>query len=559
VSGARAARLRFLDRFASSLGVLALVRLVTLYGFPGLDIPEAVLFAWSAILPVGFFLEALYRLLWVEDPWRFIARSPARYILLTMIVLEVSGVATWGSSREPGTSLLLGEVYLVIFLFGFAGSWAKGALLANRWLANRRIPVLVLPSVLFAVVIVLGAAVLALPGLHQSSPSLLDSLFTAASALCVTGLAVYDVASTLNPVGQFVLAVLIQVGGLGILTVLGWMALWQRGDLTFGEHTQFSELVGGMNRAETKKLLALVLRVTLLSEGLGTLGFWLLWRDRIEHALPLGAFHAISAFCNAGFALFPDSFAGFRQDPATLVVLMALIVAGGAGFPVLASLGRVVRSRVLPWDENERLSHTARIVFATSGILVLAGAVAFSIDGWLQGRPRGALEAVFQSVTARTAGFQVESQLGFGVVGLVATVVLMAIGASPQSTGGGIKTVVFARLFRRMSRPRRGEPAHYRLESFRIALQLCAVYAVAGFLAAGALRWTDGLDKRDAIFEAFSGLGTVGLTRDVTPRLSDPGKSLVIVLMFAGRVLVPTLVLAWTRSRRHEVEAVPWT
>jgi trk/ktr system potassium uptake protein len=558
VSGDRTARLRFLDRFASLLGILALIRLVSLYGFPGLHIPEAVLFAWSAILPVGFFLEALYRLLWVEDPWKFITHSPARYILLTMIVLEISGVATWGSSRDTGTSLLLGEVYLVIFLFGFAGSWAKGALLANRWLANQRIPVLVLPAVMFGAAIVLGAVVLALPGLHRSPPALLDSLFTATSALCVTGLAVYDVATTLNPAGQFVLAVLIQVGGLGILTVLGWMALWQRGDLTIGEHTEFSELVGGMNRQEMRDLLGLVLRVTLVSEGLGTLAFWLLWRDRIDHALPVGAFHAISAFCNAGFALFHDSFAGFREDPATLLVLMLLIVAGGAGFPVLANLGRVARSRVVPWDDNERMSRASRIVLGRSGILVLAGAVAFSVDGWMQGRPRGALEAIFQSVTTRTAGFQIESQLNFGTLGLVAAIVLMAIGASPQSTGGGIKTVVFTRLLRRMSLPNERESPHYRRETFQIAARLCAVYTVTGFLAAGALRWTDGLQARDAIFEAFSGLGTVGLTRDVTPRLSDLGKGLLIVLMFAGRMLYPTLVLAWTRSRRHEVEAVPW-
>jgi len=555
VSGGRAARLRLLDRLVTLLGVLALVRLVTLYGFPNWRIPVAFGFAWSAILPLGFFLEAIFRLLWVDDPWRFITRNPARYILTTMIVLEISGVASWGSTREASTSLLLGQVYLVIFLFGFAGSWAKGALLANRWLSNQRISVLVLPIVSFGVVILIGGAMLALPGLHRQPISALDSLFTATSALCVTGLTVYDLGTSLNVAGQFVLAVLVQIGGLGTMTVLGWLALWRRGKLTIGERTAFSELVGGASVAQTKRLLGMVLRITLIGEGLGTLALWLLWRDRIEHALPVGAFHSIMAFCNAGFSLFADSLARFRGDAATLLVVMLLIVAGGAGFLVLADTWRAVRSRTLPWEESSPLTRASRVVLRTSGLLIILGTFAFLIDGWLQGSSRSVLEALFQSVTTRTAGFQVESQLRFAPVGLVATVVLMAIGTSPQSTGGGIKTTVVARLW-----PWRGSglASHRGAGAFWIALRLMATYVLTGALAAGLLRWTDSIAIYDALFESFSALGTVGLSRDLTPHLSPAGKWIVILLMFAGRVLYPVLALRWTRARPIEPESVPW-
>lgn len=555
MSGGRAARLRLLDRLVTLLGVLALVRLVTLYGFPNWRIPVAFGFAWSAILPLGFFLEAIFRLLWVDDPWRFITRNPARYILTTMIVLEISGVASWGSTREASTSLLLGQVYLVIFLFGFAGSWAKGALLANRWLSNQRISVLVLPIVSFGVVILIGGAMLALPGLHRQPISALDSLFTATSALCVTGLTVYDLGTSLNVAGQFVLAGLVQIGGLGTMTVLGWLALWRRGKLTIGERTAFSELVGGASVAQTKRLLGMVLRITLIGEGLGTLALWLLWRDRIEHALPVGAFHSIMAFCNAGFSLFADSLARFRGDAATLLVVMLLIVAGGAGFLVLADTWRAVRSRTLPWEESSPLTRASRVVLRTSGLLIILGTFAFLIDGWLQGSSRSVLEALFQSVTTRTAGFQVESQLRFAPVGLVATVVLMAIGTSPQSTGGGIKTTVVARLW-----PWRGSglASHRGAGAFWIALRLMATYVLTGALAAGLLRWTDSIAIRDALFESFSALGTVGLSRDLTPHLSPAGKWIVIFLMFAGRVLYPVLALRWTRARPIEPESVPW-
>ena len=555
MSGGRAARLRLLDRLVTLLGVLALVRLVTLYGFPNWRIPVAFGFAWSAILPLGFFLEAIFRLLWVDDPWRFITRHPTRYILTTMIVLEISGVASWGSTREASTSLLLGQVYLVIFLFGFAGSWAKGALLANRWLSNQRISVLVLPIVSFGVVILIGGAMLALPGLHRQPISALDSLFTATSALCVTGLTVYDLGTSLNVAGQFVLAVLVQIGGLGTMTVLGWLALWRRGKLTIGERTAFSELVGGASVAQTKRLLGMVLRITLIGEGLGTLALWLLWRDRIEHALPVGAFHSIMAFCNAGFSLFADSLARFRGDAATLLVVMLLIVAGGAGFLVLADTWRAVRSRTLPWEESSPLTRASRVVLRTSGLLIILGTFAFLIDGWLQGSSRSVLEALFQSVTTRTAGFQVESQLRFAPVGLVATVVLMAIGTSPQSTGGGIKTTVVARLW-----PWRGSglASQRGAEALWIALRLVATYVLTGALAAGLLRWTDSIAIYDALFESFSALGTVGLSRDLTPQLSPAGKWIVIFLMFAGRVLYPVLALRWTRARPIEPESVPW-
>lgn len=556
-------RLRHLDQVAAALGILAFAMLICRYGFPNIKIPRAVVFAWSAILPIGLFLEAMYRLLWVENPWRYLRQHPLRYLILLMIVLELSGVAAWSTERtlqQNSTSFFAGEFYLAVFLFGFVGSWAKGAILANRWLANRRIPVLALPAITFTLVIMAGAAFLSLPGLHKRPLAILDNLFTSTSALCVTGLSTYDIAASLNPLGQAVLALLIQLGGLGTMTVIGVLALWHGGALTFGERVAFAELVGGVRLRETRQLIATVVKITLIVEVLGALAFWLHWRGRLEHPILQGVFHAISAFCNAGFALFSDSFASFRDDPPTLIILMLLIVVGGAGFPVIANLVSAGLSRIFPWIENRPLRPASRVVLLWSGGLIALGAVLFFIDGWLHQTPRSALDAVFQSVTTRTAGFQIESQLQFNTLGLLSTILLMVIGASPQSTGGGIKTTTWARLFKRLD-PRDEQQSSrwfFTFKPFRLALLLAGFYLLTGTAAALLLIYTDRIAAGDAVFEAFSALGTVGLSRDITPSLSAAGKWIDIILMFAGRVLYPTLVMWMIRGRRESPDPVPW-
>jgi trk system potassium uptake protein TrkH len=338
------------------------------------------------------------------------------------------------------------------------------------------------------------------------------------------------------------------------------LALWHGGALTIGERVAFSELVGGVRLVETRRLIATVVKVTLTIEFFGALAFWLLWRGRLDHPLLQGAFHSISAFCNAGFSLFSDSFASFRSDPPTLIILMLLIVAGGAGFPVVANLSRVGISRIIPWIENRSLNQASRVVLITSGALIALGAALFMIDGWLYRTPRPLLDAVFQSVTTRTAGFQVESQLRFNTFGLASTILLMLIGASPQSTGGGIKTAVWARLFKRLDP--RDEPQSSRwliaFKPFRIALLLAGFYLLSGAAATILLIYTDHLVAGDAAFEAFSALGTVGLSRDVTPSLSAAGKWIDIILMFTGRVLYPILVMWMIRGRRESPDPVPW-
>lgn len=202
------------------------------------------------------------------------------------------------------------------------------------------------------------------------------------------------------------------------------------------------------------------------------------------------------------------------------------------------------------------LQHTIK----QAGRAVLLAALVFSHRLLVAQTPRTLLDAVFQSVTTRTAGFQVESQLRLNTIGLIGTILLMIIGASPQSTGGGIKTTVLARLFKRLD-PRDEAPSSrglFAFKPFRLALSLIGFYLLTGILAAMLLIYTDLLSIQDAAFEAFSALGTVGLTREVTPTLSVAGKWIDIVLMYCGRVLYPILVIWMIRGRRESPDPVPW-
>ncbi len=443
-------KIEWLDRMLAAGGILALVMLLARYGIPSFTLPQPVMAAWAAIFPIGLFLEAFYRLIWVKDPWLYLKRHPFRFLILLMILLELSGVATWSyahSQKSGSAALVVGELYVTIAMLAFIGNWIAGGLAANRWLAERRIPILLIPALSFALVISAGTLVLGLPGFHRTSTAAIDILFTVTSAVCVTGLTTIDLAATFTGPGQALVALLIQLGGLGTMTTVGILALWHGGKLTLKESMMFRELIGGQHLRQTKQLVKTIGIVTISVELAGALALGFLWREHVPHAMLQGAFHAVSSFCNAGFSLFQNNLIAFRQDRMIQLVFMTLVVIGGLGFTVVADLFQTGIGRMLPWVQAPPLKKATRIVLVTSLVLICVGTAAFWLDGLLHHHPRTVFSSLFQSITCRTAGFQVESQLHFGLVGFIAAVLMMAIGASPQSTGGGIRTTVLVRLF----------------------------------------------------------------------------------------------------------------
>ncbi|WP_338603178.1 TrkH family potassium uptake protein [Desulfoferula mesophila] len=431
-----------------------------------------------------------------------------------------------------------------------------------KWLSPSR---LVLAS--FALFIFLGAALLAMPVMQgPAGVSLLDCLFTATSAVCVTGLITVDTATAWSPWGQGLILVLLQAGGLGIMTfsvALLYLARKRPGPRT---HLALKGALGPVPGGEIGRLVADVLLYTFLLEGLGAAVLFVrfLADFPVQTAGALAVFHSVSAFCNAGFSLFSDNLVAYAEDPTVNLVILGLVVLGGLGFVVLRELvGRLRR----PKDElPRRLSLQARLVLFTTGALIAGGMVALLTAEWLGQGPawrQGPWTLLFQAITPRTAGFNTVPMDQLTNASLVVTMVLMFIGASPGSCGGGVKTTTIAVLWSlAMNRLRgragaeawgRSVPERQVELALLLVLGTAAVLMVAVVLLSAVGLADGGHVRGDFIslaFEATSALGTVGLSLGATPALTPAGKVIIIALMFLGRLGPLAFVYSVAQSLR---------
>jgi trk system potassium uptake protein TrkH len=424
----------------------------------------------------------------------------------------------------------------------------------------------------FAVLVLAGTLALTLiPGLYVGEPlGTLDALFTSTSAVCVTGLIVEDTATFFTRRGQVVVLVLIQLGGLGIIsfTSLIIVALGRRMSLRH-------EALAGTQpdvapHVRRTNLVRAAVRFTLAIEGVGALALFVLWwptmgwRDAAWNAV----FHSVSAFCNAGFSTYSDSLVGFQRSPLTLLTIMALIVIGGIGFLTLEELS--LRRRAMKLEQNFRLSVHTRIVLLTSAVLTLAGWALFTAFEWrhtLAGLPVwGKLtNGLFMSVTARTAGFNTVDYGDTAASTSFLTIILMSIGGSPGSMAGGIKTTTVAligllawsRLRGRLVTSLWGRTVPSETVQRAVGLFVIAfgVVTVSIFvLTATEVHGAHHGDFVSYMFEAVSAFNTVGLSMGATAELSAAGKVTTILLMFFGRVGPLTLAAALAKQPRRAAD-----
>lgn len=415
-----------------------------------------------------------------------------------------------------------------------------------------------------------GALLLKLPAAtSQGELSWMDALFTATSAVCVTGLTVVDTGTAFSPLGQALILSLIQVGGLGIITVSTFFAIimGKKVPLLRGEvvrQTHFSVETGSF-----RSLVIRIVQLTFLFEGLGAACLFLAWREEFGTAesLWLAVFHAVSAFCNAGFSLFSDSLEHYVADPVVNGVVMSLIVLGGLGFLVIHDVERRIRWGV-------RLSLHSRLVLLVTGVLVLGGAGMICLLEWRNTLaalplPEKLMAAAFQSITARTAGFNTLHTVDLTNASLVFLMLLMFVGGSPGSTAGGIKTTTFAVLLGTAWNRMRGREATILLNrtvpekvvNSTLAVVLVAVALL--FTAYFTLEWLEtgwiphpraGNQAFELFFEAVSAFGTVGLSTGITPRLSNGGKFLLVLLMLVGRIGPLAVSVAVSRRSVRRVQ-----
>ncbi|RMI01052.1 MAG: hypothetical protein D6681_11010 [Calditrichaeota bacterium] len=413
----------------------------------------------------------------------------------------------------------------------------------------------------FAGIILLGTLLLMLP-LSTTGPrlSFVDALFTATSATCVTGLIVVDTATAFTPFGQTVILILIQLGGLGIMTFSTFFLYLLGYRLSLGTREVLQETFTHRPTRHFWPLMKTVFLATISVEGIGALLLWLRFAADmpVGKALYMGIFHSVSAFCNAGFALFSDSFMGYQGDPFINLILMGLIVLGGLGFVVIFDVIRHLRNPRRP------ISLHSRLVLWTSGSLIIGGALLIFIlefNNALKGLPwpTRLWGALFQSVTTRTAGFNTLDISSMTNATLFLMILLMIVGASPGSCGGGIKTTTFAVLLslirarfqnreevdifhRRM--PTRVVSKAISISFFSLVLiNLGTILLLITELAQISHQHSRGMFL-ELLFEVSSAFATVGLSTGVTGKLSATGRLIITALMYIGRLGPLTVALA---------------
>ncbi len=427
----------------------------------------------------------------------------------------------------------------------------------GRWNRFRRslTPARLLLLSFLALVAFGTAGLLLLPGLYTGPPlSFLDAVFTATSAVCVTGLIVVDTATHFTLAGQAFILLLIQLGGLGILTftTLIIVALGRRLSLSHeavtNQHAQVAPQV------DFRHLVRSIVVLTLFFEAVGAVVLFgaFLPRFSIGQAAWHAVFQSVSAFCNAGFSTFSDSLMSFQGAPVVLSVVMVLIVLGGLGFLTLEELQ--LRRRT-PRERSERLSLHSRLVLAVTGILLATGWAAFTAMEWgntLAELPAWGrmLNGLFMSVTARTAGFNTVDHAATTDGANFLTIVFMSIGGSPGSTAGGLKTttvavmglLAYARLRGRRVTSVWGRTVPEETVQRAVGLFVVAFALVTGAillyvaLHAGPRGGVEGQRFLAWMFEATSAFNTVGLSMGATGELTGPGKILTIALMYLGRI-----------------------
>lgn len=433
----------------------------------------------------------------------------------------------------------------------------------------------------FLVIILAGSLLLMLPRATHHGISFIDALFTSTSAVCVTGLIVVDTATYFTKLGQSIIMILIQVGGLGVMTFASYFSYFFRGSSSYENHLMISAITQDQKLGEAYKILKVIIVVTFLIESIGAVFIYVTLDPGllpiISERIYFAVFHSVSGFCNAGFSTLSGNLyeEGFRFNYSLQLIIAALFIIGGLGFPIAFNIVRTVRRiiqvRFYAIFSGRKLTYTpwllnlnTRIVLVTSLILTVAGTLLFFIfenENTLSdhGFPGKIVAAFFSATSPRTAGFNVVdiSMLSFPTTMII--FLLMWIGASPASTGGGIKTSTFAIATLNFLSLAKGKNRIeiYKREIADISVRRAfAIISLSLVVIGGAtfcIAYFDSeKDLLSIAFECFSAYSTVGLSVGLTDDLQPLSKLVIIMTMFIGRVSMLTILIALFRKFKNK-------
>ena len=559
------------------MAVLVVASLVLLFGF---DIEEPPLPAWilfsiQVALLCAFVAEKVVRLFNAVSKSEFWRANWFEVPLLLGLAVAAFGSGYWfvSTSEEAGVvrHSAVG-IYLVIQVV------VKLCKTSVNLAASGKNPTRALVAS-FIVLIISGAGLLTLPTASaegKNSLSLVDALFTATSATCVTGLIVRNTGEDFSSIGQAIILTLIQLGGLGIV-VFGAVFALLLGQASVREEVAMQDLLSARTLSRIGNMIAFIIIGTFIIETVGAIGLYGMWSADTQNTLFCSVFHSVSSFCNAGFSLHSDSFIAYSRSWQVYGVICPLIVLGGLGFSVLYDLVNIVTDRIkrffkkwfnkryrLSMEAPKRMRLQTKIVLSMSASLIVLGMLAILLferyaraDGSVANT--GVLDALFQSITARTAGFNTVDISAMSPSSRFIVILLMFIGGSPGSTAGGVKTVTLAVvIMTAVTALRKRQEVEMFQRSVKIvvvgrAITVTLLFAGVLLVTTLALSITEnsnGFTMSDIAFEAASALGTVGLTTGITPDLTTAGKLLIIAAMLIGRLGPLTLLAALTFNLR---------
>lgn len=417
----------------------------------------------------------------------------------------------------------------------------------------------------FALVILIGCILLSLPMASKNGQSvgILNALFTSTSAVCVTGLVVVDTCTQYSLFGQVVIMLLIQIGGLGTMTMTTFIFLLLGKKITLRQRLVIQEALNQITLSGLVRLIQYIVTITLIFEGIGAFLLSLRFTQiyGIKKGIYYGIFHSISAFNNAGFDLIGgfQNLTPFVDDPLVCIVIASLIVIGGIGFTVIYDM--------LSKKNFKKLSLHSKIVIIVTIALILAGAILFYIFEYSNPKTLADisiknkwLASLFQSITTRTAGFNTLNFSDMMLQTKYLTIALMFIGASSGSTGGGIKTTTFASIIMLVksviSSKEDVEIFKKRIPEDIIfkAVTVTIISILLVFISSMLLTITENQDFLDILFETVSAFGTVGLSLGITTELSELGKVIIILTMFVGRVGPLTIAMALSKRNKAPIK-----
>ena len=554
-------------------GASALALLVAVMGWPMEDEMRILVRAITAAILTAFVVQEVLRFAVQSRPLRFLRERYLEAILALAAAVELlfgEPILGWIGQRTdlPGSTITV--IYLAATQLTLVILTGLRALRNNSFLSGRRLSPGMVFILSFALLITLGTLLLKTPQATVSGIGWVDACFTATSAVCVTGLITVDMEQTFTRHGQWIILGLIQVGGLGVMTITYFFAYFFAGGVTLRNRIALQDLLCEENLGHIGTVLGVIVGFTLVTEIVGAIAIYLfLSAGGSAGADPafFSLFHSVSAFCNAGFSTLGNGLADASLVGQTSVfsIIMILIVGGGIGFPVvknlwLVSLARVARLLGLRSAVAPRLTTNSQIVLFTTLSLLAGGTVIIWLTEFVFGHGvangSGWFTALFHAVTARTAGFNITPVGSLLPATAAVMMFLMFVGGSPSSTAGGIKTTTLAVAFMAVRRVLLGRTE---IEAFGRRLgedvtnrALAIVLLAVGFItitttALCALH--PELSPADLTFEAVSAVSTVGLTRGVTPQVGDAAKWVLVTAMFVGRIGVLLFLLSFIRKR----------